>query len=434
MSRLSVLYYKIEKQRRYLSFSRLKIRRFSLSVFLTQIRWIILVGATIGRPLDSPEFQAGDQWSPLQIIKKISCFQYSSKTVRNGGLFYILKNEVSKRYGVSIKNAERLVRTETNYIANQSELESYKESGIEKYRFTATLDSRTSAVCQQLDGQEFLVSEAQAGVNLHPMHAHCRSTTISVISEKCLENLERRAKNSDGTTSKVPADMSYKEWKNSLNVSNELQQMPLTLVSNSGKLRDIESNIIVNTKYFKGKLKHYDITDERINKIPLINLSSLSSEQNIKLQQACKNLLDFMRNEPLGTEGAIILNSSADEINRYKAEKANGNVKLKLVDENHIAIHNHPDGLIFSIRDVETFIECESLRILGAVGNNGTVYFIEKTNDFDSYYFNNYKDNIRMDYLVNMPPEEHIKFIEEVMKGAEEYGVKFYTSENQKTH
>ena len=124
-----------------------------------------------------------------------------------------IAEDISKRYGVSIKNAERLVRTETTYIANQSELESYKESGIEKYRFTATLDSRTSAVCQQLDGQEFPVSEAQAGVNLPPMHAHCRSTTISVISEKCLENLERRAKNPDGTTSKVPADMSYKEWK-----------------------------------------------------------------------------------------------------------------------------------------------------------------------------------------------------------------------------
>ena len=262
------------------------------------------------------------------------------------------------------------------------------------------------------------------------MHAHCRSTTISVISEKCLENLERRAKNSDGTTSKVPADTTYKEWKNSLNVSNELQQMPLTSVSNSGKLRDIESNITVNTKYFKGKLKHYDITDERINKIPLINLSSLSSEQNIKLQQACKNLLDFMRNEPLGTEGAIILNSYADEIDRYKAEKANGNVKLKLVDENHIAIHNHPSGLIFSEKDVETFIKYESLRILGAVGNNGTVYFIEKTDDFDNYFFDYYMKEIRKDYLIDMPPEEHMKFIEEVMKGAEEYGVKFYTSAN----
>ena len=26
---------------------------------------LYLVGETIGRPLDSPQFQAGDQWSPL---------------------------------------------------------------------------------------------------------------------------------------------------------------------------------------------------------------------------------------------------------------------------------------------------------------------------------------------------------------------------------
>ncbi len=204
----------------------------------------------------------------------------------------------------------------------------------------------------------------------------------------------------------------------------------LTLVSNSGKLRDIESNITVNTKYFKGKLKHYDITDERINKIPLINFSSLSSEQNIKLQQACKNLLDFMRNEPLGTEGAIILNSSADEIDRYKAEKANGSVKLKYFEEKHIVLHNHPSGLIFSKGDLQSFIDCESLYILGAVGNDGSVYFIEKTNNFDSYYFDNYMYNIRLDYPIKMSFEEHMKFIEEVVKGAEEYGIKFYTSKN----
>ena len=28
--------------------------------------FLYFVGATIGRPLDSPKFQAGDQWSPLQ--------------------------------------------------------------------------------------------------------------------------------------------------------------------------------------------------------------------------------------------------------------------------------------------------------------------------------------------------------------------------------
>ncbi|MGN0605756.1 MAG: hypothetical protein ACI4JM_04460 [Oscillospiraceae bacterium] len=141
-----------------------------------------------------------------------------------------------------------------------------------------------------------------------------------------------------------------------------------------------------------------------------------------------------MRNEPLGTEGAVILDLSVDEIDKYKAEKANGKVKLKYIDEQHIAIHNHPDGLIFSERDLETFREYESLQILGAVGNNGSVYFIEKTENFDDYFFDDYMKEIRKDYLIDMPPEEHIKFVKEVMKGAEEYGVKFYTSENKKTH
>lgn len=38
--------------------------------------------------------------------------------------------------------------------------------------------------------------------------------------------------------------------------------------------------------------------------------------------------------------------------------------------------------------------------------------------------------DVRLDYLIKMSFEEHMKFIEEVMKGAEKYGIKFYTSEN----
>ena len=151
-----------------------------------------------------------------------------------------IAEDIAKRYNVSISNAERLVRTETNYIANMSEIEGYKESGIEKYRFVATLDSRTSKICQSLDGQEFPVSEAETGVNLPPMHPRCRSTTISVIDENCLENLERRAKNPDGTTSKIPADMTYKEWEKSL-----------TSDSKGGKLKDIVSDIQIDSKYTK---------------------------------------------------------------------------------------------------------------------------------------------------------------------------------------
>ncbi len=42
----------------------------------------------------------------------------------------------------------------------------------------ATLDSRTSLACRELDGKDFAVAEARAGVNYPPMHPRCRSTTI----------------------------------------------------------------------------------------------------------------------------------------------------------------------------------------------------------------------------------------------------------------
>ena len=51
----------------------------------------------------------------------------------------------------------RLVRTEINYYHNQIDLRAYKDMGIEKYRYLAVLDNRTSDICQELDGQVFEV-------------------------------------------------------------------------------------------------------------------------------------------------------------------------------------------------------------------------------------------------------------------------------------
>ena len=43
------------------------------------------------------------------------------------------------------------------------------------------LDSRTSKICNELDGKRFKVKDRQAGTNYPPMHPFCRSTTIAVI-------------------------------------------------------------------------------------------------------------------------------------------------------------------------------------------------------------------------------------------------------------
>ena len=117
---------------------------------------------------------------------------------------------ISRQFQTSAYNARRLVRTETNFIANQAEMDAYKRLGIEKYKYIATLDTRTSAICQSLDGQVFSCDDAQAGVNLPPMHPNCRSTTIMYDSEQPLK--ERIARDENGNNIKVPGDITYKEW------------------------------------------------------------------------------------------------------------------------------------------------------------------------------------------------------------------------------
>lgn len=106
--------------------------------------------------------------------------------------------------------ASRLIHTEVNYFANQGMLMGYREAGIEKYRFLATLDLKTSQICRQLDLKTFLVSNAEAGVNLPPMHPFCRSVTVPDTYSR---TGTRWARNPiTGQSMKVPADMTYLQW------------------------------------------------------------------------------------------------------------------------------------------------------------------------------------------------------------------------------
>lgn len=117
-----------------------------------------------------------------------------------------------EQFGVNAFCARRIVRTESAYVANAAQAKAYGEAGIERYRFVATLDSRTCECCAALDGRVFELANAKPGTNYPPMHPFCRSTTIADFGDDELKGLERLAKDKDGNTVKVPADMSYEEW------------------------------------------------------------------------------------------------------------------------------------------------------------------------------------------------------------------------------
>lgn len=120
---------------------------------------------------------------------------------------------IANKFGQSSHKARRLVRTESAFLSAELNFKAYEEMGIEKYKFLATLDLKTSIICRSLDGEIFSVKDRQIGVNCNPMHPFCRSTTIAMVSESTLENLKRSAVDpATGERITVPADMNYKEW------------------------------------------------------------------------------------------------------------------------------------------------------------------------------------------------------------------------------
>ncbi|MDD3123560.1 MAG: minor capsid protein [Candidatus Izemoplasmatales bacterium] len=125
--------------------------------------------------------------------------------------------EVSKDFAdkmnTSYHNAQRLIRTELNYISNKGSMKAYKESEVvDQYQYLATLDSRTSDICSEMDGKIFDLKEGKVGINLPPLHPHCRSTTIPYFEDNEIEDRVARDEDGKGKSRKLGKDVTFFEW------------------------------------------------------------------------------------------------------------------------------------------------------------------------------------------------------------------------------
>ena len=106
-----------------------------------------------------------------------------------------------------------------NHIANESQKLAYKETPeiLQQYKILATLDNRTSEICQEQDGKVYKMSEWIEGVTAPPFHPNCRTTTIPYFDDMSIDEYGRIATDySTGQAYYVPSNLSYTEWKNSL--------------------------------------------------------------------------------------------------------------------------------------------------------------------------------------------------------------------------
>jgi SPP1 gp7 family putative phage head morphogenesis protein len=109
---------------------------------------------------------------------------------------------------VSNNQVLSLVRTSINQVANAAAMQTYEANPdiTDSYRYVATLDSRTSAICRALDGKVFKYGQGPTP----PQHFGCRSTIVAVIKDSLLgpSKVAKRA-SADGP---VPIDTTYGKW------------------------------------------------------------------------------------------------------------------------------------------------------------------------------------------------------------------------------
>lgn len=117
---------------------------------------------------------------------------------------------ISDKMGVSKRNAGRLVMTESAWVSSEATKDSYKDLGVERYEILATLDTRTSDICQDMDGRVFDMTDYQSGVTAPPFHPYCRSTTVPYFDD--MDDFERVARDKAGNAYYVPSNMKYKDW------------------------------------------------------------------------------------------------------------------------------------------------------------------------------------------------------------------------------
>jgi len=108
-----------------------------------------------------------------------------------------------------------IVRTSVNQVSNAASQNVYKSNSdiTQKYRYVATLDSRTSSICAALDGQIFEYGDGP----LPPQHFNCRSTTVAVIDYEGLKEQgydfkPPRVGKRSALGGMVPSNMTYGQW------------------------------------------------------------------------------------------------------------------------------------------------------------------------------------------------------------------------------
>lgn len=307
----------------------------------------------------------------------------------------LLAGRIANRFNVSFSNAKRLAETETAYVQETARMDTWKKLHVAKYELIATLDSRTSPICREMDGKVFERADAKPGVTMPPFHCYCRTTTAPYIEGITDDDDSTRvARDPDtGKTVQVPGKMKYGDWKavfvDKSKTLAEWRDNLMTTGENSAILNSGREKELEQAK--KRDHKIY-ITDIAIEKVPYVHVPGLTKADNEVLQVEHQRLLKLAKTENNSNEVSIVLCLSkgrnavvfGDEVSVNAGGSPEAMGVFRVAGKGEIMyLHNHPTTSNFSFTDIATFLRESQIGVLSVVTNQGTVYVLSKNKQYN---------------------------------------------------
>lgn len=173
------------------------------------------------------------------------------------------------------------------------------------------------------------------------------------------------------------------------------------------------------------------VTEQSIEAVQPFTCRVLDEAGQQALARAHRELLQAAAAHPVGTEVACCYGLDMQPLSKIIISGQQGRVRIPDQDVPYIAAHTHPSGLTFSPSDIRRFALRENMRMLTAVGNDGTVYAIEKTAQFDrSGLLALFRDSeIRL--AAAKDPKELQEIMQQLLKEAKQYGANFYAGRDR---
>ena len=177
------------------------------------------------------------------------------------------------------------------------------------------------------------------------------------------------------------------------------------------------------------------IDSNSISNISLIKIDGFTKQQNKQLQRLHKHLIKKAARYSVGTETSATYTIDLRELSFVKGNERS--TPIRTHDIPYIGIHNHPSGYTLGYEDVERFLLNPNMKMISAVGNNGKVYLLQKTEDYSFADFTVYLNNSMKnrfgttdlnEIAQKFTPDEYVAFCENAWKEAENFGFKYYNA------